>query len=416
MRGKFALLFSGILLLLHSLTVSATDSPQLQIKVAEIDGDQLIYVTYQLNDKQRVDLSELILSEQINKNKSIPFPLGITWTEVPDFKLILLQNGLAQLKSPGTADEKYRNAQEKAQKEQKGIWKPAQQPQPQQTKPSEQSQSTPPPKTTEQPRQSDGNSFWDDIGKFFSNAGNFIWKWVVILSPVGIVGIIITILLTFLWRRYYLERRIRLVIVGEPSTGKSAVYKRILNPNTDKQEILGLIPTKGKQTYKMKTHVRYAKFDIYPRLTDVPGSAFSTVWDELTGFRFKRPHALLVTLSTTKMNHNGNNVIDEKYLYTQLGYIQAFIEGGMGARKTRKPKVVVFFLNKFDLFSSHRPDDSAAVQAEARFQAVFEDHIKSATLALEKARIPFKIIIGSALENWNCDRIIDIVGKELYGN
>lgn len=398
--------FSKLILLGIFITTSVfalgSDPPEHKIAVVSVTNDQLTYVVYDINSKQTLDLSDLILSEQITKSGTIPSQLNFNWSELPDFKLLLLQAGLAKLKNPEISDEKYRNAQEKAQAENKGIWSKPPSPQPQSPSPIQ----TP----------NNGPTFWEGVGQSLTSIGNFLWNWINLLAPIGIIGVLLTFLSTYFYKRFYIQRRIRLMFLGEPSSGKTALYCRILDPKIDKQKVLELTPTEAFKFYKMKKHISHGRFEIYPQLKDISGSAFSTVWDEFTGSYFTRSHALVVVLSTTKMNSKDTNIVtDEKYLYMQLGYIQAFIEGAMGARKTNKPKVVILFLNKFDLYAAYPPTDSAVIETRDMFRKLFEEHIRSAELALKKANIPCHIILGSALENWNCELIVEIIGKELYG-
>jgi len=208
-----------------------------------------------------------------------------------------------------------------------------------------------------------------------------------------------------------------LLIIGQMSAGKTAIFSRLLDPHISVEKILALEQSKSKQKIKFRQHVQYAKFEIYPRLTDVPGSAFSTAWDELTRFRFIRRHAIILVLAPTMKNvKSGSPIFDEKYLAVQLGYVQSFMEGGLGARKTRKPKVVILYLNKFDLVSDFPSGDSSAKEAEDKFLSRFREHQQSVELATKKAHIKLHIVVGSALRGWNCDNLITLVGKSLYGN
>jgi signal recognition particle receptor subunit beta len=86
----------------------------------------------------------------------------------------------------------------------------------------------------------------------------------------------------------------------------------------------------------------------------------------------------------------------------------------MGARRTRKPKMIILFLNKFDLFSSQPPTDAATSSIQEQFKNDFASHIRSAELAAGKLGIKCPVIIGSALKNWNCKDLITTIGDTLY--
>jgi hypothetical protein len=407
----FSKLFFIEIFISITLSCSAAEPPKEFYKVVEINGEKLVYVKYQAADeKQNVSLSDLILSKQVTEG-NIPNQLSSNLIDLPDFKIVLLQAGLAQLKNPETAEEKYRNAQAQAQKENKGIWYKSPTPTPE-VKTPEPTLSPQISSTVESSKESESSILWNNVVYILSVIWEFIWRWI----NYGIVGAVISFLLYLGYLRFYVERRVRLLVIGKPSAGKTALLIRILNPKMDRQSIINLSPTKAAEKIIVKKPIRHGKFEIYPRMTDVPGSNVSTVWDELLRSRFTRSHILLVTLATTETNQRINdNAYDEKYLNIQLGYIQALIEGAMGARKTRKPKVVIFFLNKFDLFSSYPPNDSGGFQAKTDFENIFKEHIASGMSALSKAGIKFHVIIGSALENWNCDLIIEMAGNDLYG-
>jgi hypothetical protein len=397
-------------LLLSVLAISSHGNPQQRlITVQKIDENHLTYFQYELKETQQVDLSDLILTKELTtEDASIPYQLEVSWSEVPNFKVLLLKAGLARLRNPESADEIYRAAEAQAKAGGIGVWAtptPAPTPRPSVL----QHLSTPSPQLIPQ-----GPSPYDQFKKFVMNGLSFLWQWLVTLSPFGIGAILLTALYYFLWVR----RRVRLLIIGKMSAGKTAVYLRLMDPTIDEQRILDLEQSQAKQKIRLRQHIRYAKFEIYPRLTDVPGAAYSTVWDELTKFRFMRRHAMILVLSPTivKVRSSSEELEDDKYLSTQLGYVEAFVEGALGARKTRKPKVMVLFLNKFDLFSQFPPGDSHAVNEQKHFLSMFSEHLKSVDVATKKANIKLHIIVGSALKNWNCDNLINSIGKSLYGS
>jgi len=359
-------------------------------------------VEYDPKEPQEIDLSDLILSGKVSNGKSLPLELLDTWDSVPDFKLILLRQGLAQLRDVQSAPESYRTAQDRAKDAGLGIWAT---PTPTPTPPSS-------PLATQSSPEPPGTTSVNDVFNLIVSSARFIWGWIVRLAPVGFGGFLLWALYYFFWVR----RRIRLLIIGLKSAGKTAVYWRLIDPTIDSNKILSLEPTKARQKIAFRRHIQYAKFEIYPRLTDVPGAAYSTVWDELTRFRWLRRHAMLLVLAPSMMNSKGENIPDTHYVATQLGYVQAFVEGSLSARKTRKPKVLILFLNKFDLISSHPPNDSAASDQRQVFLRAFSEHIESVERAIKRANIPYRLVIGSAVNNWNCTDLISVVGKLLFGS
>lgn len=110
-----------------------------------------------------------------------------------------------------------------------------------------------------------------------------------------------------------------------------------------------------------------------------------------------------------------HNDVDQKYIDTQLGYLHAYIQGGLGAQFTKKPKLLILYISKFDLFSAYPPEDSNSQKIKQVLEEVFKDHIEAAAKAGKEAKIPFELIFGSAVEKWNSDRIIFLVkGVQLF--
>jgi hypothetical protein len=400
-----------LLLVVVSTSFAAPDQQQL-ITLTEVGTDYLIYTQYDVTKTQRLDLSDLTLSQEIAGKNNLPQRLSGYWTTQPDFKFVLLSSGLAQLKNPETAPAQYLAAQEKAKQQGVGIWHRPPTPRPPQQSPTrtEVSPSPAPQLTPEAP------SSINRFGKWVWGWISFLWTW--IFSPIGLLGIMATALLTYGYKRFYIQRRLSLLIIGEPSTGKTALYLRLLNPSIDRQKILSLGPTQALQKITRRRYIQLGRFEIYPKLTDIPGGAPASVWDEFTGFKLVRNHALLLVLSSTMTNgrEDAHAAKNQAYLDTQFGYLRAFVEGAMGARRTNKPKIIILFLNKFDLYSSQPPTDSTAQATKEQFKELFSKHIKSAAVAAEKAGIPFHVEVGSALENWNCETLVTLVGTTLYGH
>ena len=401
---------SSLLLLLPTTVFTQ----QRFIVVEKLEDGTLTYRNYELKESRQVDLSDLVLSERLQrKDMRLPPPLDSMWQDIPDFKVILLESGLAKLRNSETADRRYQEAQEKAREQGAGLWAtPTPTPKPKRS-PDQIASPSPLAASSSPTSQQDAPSVASVVFQRILEFAKFLWGWIVTLSPLGAGGLGITGLIYF----FYIRRRVRLLIIGQMSAGKTAVFSRLLDPHISADKILALEASKVKQKVKFRQHIQYAKFEIYPRLTDVPGSAFSTAWDELTRFRLVRRHALVLVLAPTMKNVRSNGpVFDQKYLAVQLGYVQSFMEGGLGARKTRKPKVVILYLNKFDLVSDFPSGDSAAKAAEDKFLDQFREHKQSVELATKRAKIKLHVVIGSALKGWNSDNLITLVGKSLYGN
>jgi hypothetical protein len=344
---------------------------------------------------------------------------------VPDFKEVLIRAGLAKLRNPDIALEKYRNAQEAAKNEQKGLWSARLAPQegtqsltPQPTVTAATSP-TPPIATPEptpilpQPEQ----------------APSAIWNILIILSTLGITGITATIIVGLI-KMFWYKRPVRLLIFGELSAGKTAIRKRLLDPNIDRAELEALKPSQSVELHKKRIGIPKGAYEIYPQIVDIPGSFYGSVWDSLLQFHFipqlvwdllvalhlVAPRVwLFVVAPTSAKENNGNQMnIDKEYVSVQLGIVKTQVLGGLDAIKTIKPKAVILFINKFDLYSSVRPGDSASLKMESDFKGIFSKHIEVIKTATSRKGVRFYSLAGSAFNSWSCKDIIDRIGHTLY--
>jgi GTPase SAR1 family protein len=228
-----------------------------------------------------------------------------------------------------------------------------------------------------------------------------------------------------IYRKLFIERQLKLLIIGEPSTGKTALYKTLSNENVTKDEILSLIPTRHINVSKPQK-IPHGKYEIIPELRDMPGSDYSGIWENLFG---KRKHAILFVLAAVQDNFfkkvNGawekqkftKSDIDSKYLDVQFGVLKAYL-GGISAKsvKRKKPKIIIIFINKFDIFSNLKPSDSSSTQTAKEIRELFKEHIKFAENEAKKAKVKCKIIIGSTLKRWGTQEALETIKNELYNN
>src|SRR5215813_8847279 len=89
------------------------------VQIEEIQKEYLLYGHYSRTNLVRIDISDLIVDEPYLGHGD---PFNTFYDPVPDFKLLLLQRGFAELRHPETATQQYRDAQTEAQKQRQGIW------------------------------------------------------------------------------------------------------------------------------------------------------------------------------------------------------------------------------------------------------------------------------------------------------
>lgn len=356
--------------------------------IRKIENGKIYYEKYNFSAQQVIDIADMELWDKAAGDEAV---VNTFYYDSKDFRLLLLEEGFAKLNNTANARPTEVEAQTTATNLKKGMWSEI---------------STP----SQLPKQQEGGINW-------FNVIDFAWKGVLILASFGIVGAISK----KAYKNFYIQRRVRLLIIGEPSSGKTALLYSMVDPHISKKDLLNTQTSKATTKKKGLKHIPRGKFEIIPEVTDVPGAAFATAWDEMAE---SQHHVLLIVLSPYKGNGlqaddyvdslDVANDIDQKYIDIQIGYVQAYVEGGVGSRIAKKPKLVVMFISKFDLFCKTPPYDSASRHVNQKIIEIFKDHINSAQTAAKKAGVPFELVIGSAVEKWGTEQILNLTAKTLY--
>jgi hypothetical protein len=379
-----------VVVLLSSLAAQAETRDYLIIR--KIEGGKIVYERYNFSGQQELDISDLTVWDKADHETVF----NTFYYTSQDLRILLLQTGYAKLNDSSRATPNEVQAQEKAQSAGMGMWKKA-----------------PSPSPTNYPSPGHDGSRWVEWNKYWS----LLWQAFVILASVGIIGAVGR----WLYKKFYIQRRVKLLLIGEPSSGKTSLQLTLIDPHISKNELLNTKMSKAVLEKKGHKHIPRGKFEILPRVTDVPGAAYGSVWDEVLGHP---SHALVILICPYRFNgvaKDGSKQllsvaadIDRQYIDMQLGYVQAYVEGLLGAKRTKKPKMVILFISKFDLFSKTPPDDSASDQITKQLNGVFNSHINSAKSAAQKASVPCEVLIGSAVEKWNTEAVLTAVAKALY--
>ena len=173
---------------------SCGNAQQARIRVESIDEKHLVYSVFQLEGTKAVDLSDLILDDALTANSSsLPPNLRTEWQDVPDFKILLLKSGWAKLRDPSKVAQQYRDAEAIAKSEQIGIW-------------------APPPPIPSPSQAPEDLTFLQPLLSVLAKI--FIW-----LIWFGMGSVIVTAAYYY----FYVRRRVRLLIIGKASAGKTAV-------------------------------------------------------------------------------------------------------------------------------------------------------------------------------------------------
>jgi hypothetical protein len=381
---SFLLILFGLIVIPSSLAQTAD-----YLIIRKIEKNKITYEKYNASGQESVDISNLILWDQIEAKGEI---FNIFYYQITDLRVLLLEKGYAKIKDTTNASIEEISAQKRAVSSKIGIWGKSED---RQKKPSEQTEK--------------------EVKNFFGT----LWEIMIALSSIGLLSWIVT----SLYKKFYVQRSVRLLLIGDPSAGKTALLKTLINTRMSKEtlreEILSLEPSRGVTKIKRTAVIPAGKFEIVPEVSDIAGSAHSTVWDT---FRKSRNHAVVFVVSPLKINgvQDGtvktfdiNTDTDQRYMDVQLGSL-TFAVGGIGAKSTKKPKILILFISKFDLYSKDSPTDSSSRKIREKMLDIFKEHINSAESAAKKVGIRFKLILGSSAEQWNTKEVLDTIIDVLY--
>jgi hypothetical protein len=97
-----------------------------------------------------------------------------------------------------------------------------------------------------------------------------------------------------------------------------------------------------------------------------------------------------------------------------LGIVKTYMGAVVAKTLKIKPKVIVLFISKFDLFSICHPEDSSSTEIKQKVLSHFKDHIEIIVKECKKTGIPCEIIVGSSTEKWNTSKVLEKITDTLY--
>jgi hypothetical protein len=419
-RLRDVLLVSIILIFSTSITNSQTPEAQNRNKNVKIfwveritaDG-QLVLREYNFRSTRSINIPELeIWSEKLNTEDPSGF---MYWDAEPDLKYTLLRQGLARLKDATSASKEYIEAENEAKSKGVGMWSvpPQSTPSPPSSVPS----SSPNPDET-QP------SFIDKIINWnWKKLGSILITFIV--GAITIYGGASFIKLITDWRK---RHKVPIVFIGRPSTGKTWLWSRLLDPDISEKELSEIQRNEIAFTKRAATPKPMGRYEIIPDYTDTPGGEPGIQVTELLAeqrkFRWLRKFLIptksvwIMMLATTQENSAQRESaleqkIDSEYIAEQLGHLDLPL-GILASARTPNPQMVVICIGKFDLFAD---DDSRALSSkDARIllEKLFQKHISRIKDECEKQGIPSPIIFSSARKGWGANDILRQISKALF--
>lgn len=429
---SFSLIAIMLVILMTSTPTYAQEDDNGRTKnyyVIEIDEDgTLSYREYEMASTKFVKLENIeVWDDKINSFSPLRL---VFWDTPPDFETVLLRNGYASIIDPNLASSDQLAAQEQAQSDNLGLWFVEPTPTPPPTAaPALDVVPTPPPAESE---PSPDNSSADEGGFLqrlpFANridlnaintAGQFV------LAVLGLYGGAEFIQLVRGWFR---RHRVRLIMVGRPSTGKTWFWKRLVDRDITENELFEVDQRTLLNNRKVLSEIPMGRFEIVPEYIDVAGGnaaeqlknllSYPKFTRMLRNFFFRGQDIWLLFLSTTEARDASygmtmDELVDKSYIDQQLGHLELPM-GSLQFRYAVSPKMIFLVISKFDLYSQHPPTDAAARAMRNTVEQIFTEHLAKVQTECINQEVPFKLVFVSALKNWGTEDILRHISNELY--
>jgi len=355
-------------------------------KIIKIDSNYLIVEFFNFKKKEKVNLSNFIVYNDAIINKIKYDELNYMWydRDIPTHKNYLIENGFLKIKDISKASKDEIRLQDSAIKRNLRIH-----------------HKEIVTKIAEKPIQDEvgkENVKWDIIWEYLK------WIFIFITTIFG-SGAIYKFILNPLYIKYVLTKRVNIIIVGEPSVGKTKLFDYFENHDRD-WESGQTTPTKNEFKDKGKARKGYI---LNSEVIDIGGSNTDLALDSLLS---KKPNkGLVIVLSPTinEFRTNGPmtlNDIEKDFINKQCGAVR-YIAGSIRCDTNKsQPKVVVLYISKFDLFSNIDTDENK--EFAEKFKNIFKEHIMIIEkVCNRKPEITFKCFVGSTKKKWKTRAIED---------
>ena len=393
--------------LLFTSRVGAAQSGRLyRVDEVTTSGVRFSSTDYQFGQSDSVRFPELEIWNAVNADS-----LNFYYRQPPDWGYELLRRGFARIRADTTLSQYYHQVQDSARIKRLGLWRQLG-------------------RQTGSARDSDSTQSTVDTAHSKSTADSATAivkrterpKWVGTLLKI-LLGAFAAFsgyeFFTFIgdWFRRY---RVTLILLGEPASGKSWLWHKLLDSNFSERDLEKLGRNPDVQSGRGDLMVG-GLYTVVPQFVDLPGRQTGEQLSKLIDrrrFRFIRfllvPQKRIWIIFLAPVGDAGAPVseggsglvgtMDPKYVAEQLGYL-ALPEGVLASKDTPKPEMVIMCISKFDMFSAFPPDDSQSKPAAQKLESDFRDHITRIKRACATKGVPFEVLLTSARKGWGVDDV-----------
>lgn len=335
------------------------------------DKEEILPTVYykQLIYDEKINLSNLILyvndgAEYCIENKKDIF-------DDDKIRILLLENGLAELEDVDIATVDEVKAQDDAIKNQNGAWK-----------------------------VSDSNSItlhdiFNVIFQFFDSYLGKVLTWAICAIGIGsIILLIIKKIITF--------RKIDTIFMGGTSSGKTTIVRRFEDPNITEGKLLAESTSTKSRKVSKGSRIPSGNKDIYPRLYDNPGNELGKMMDELKKFTFNKSEKRVVVYVISFTKENKYFQTDYEYINKEIIRAVTLIQILKTSKAIKRANKIIVFFNKCDLLYKTEQD-------------YLEDknHIKIRDIYGEREDLQIlkkyadSILYGSAIKGWGISELVE---------
>lgn len=286
-------------------------------------------------------------------------------------RIILLENGLAELEDTDIATADEVKAQDDAIKNQNGTWK-----------------------------VSDSSSItlhkiFNFIFRFFDSYLGKVLIWVI--CTIGIGGIILLII-----KKIIAFRKIDTIFMGGISSGKTTIIRRFEDPNITEGKLLADSTSTKSRKVSKGSRIPSGNKDIYPRLYDNPGNELGKMLDELKKFAFNKSEKRVVVYVISFTKEDKHLQVDHEYINKEMIRATTLIQILKTSKAIKRANKIIIFFNKCDLLYKTEQD-----------YLKDKNHIEIRNMYGERDDLQIlnkyadSILYGSAVKGWGISELVE---------